>query len=107
MISLNAKERFRVMPGVAILGAGALLIVCTAILSAILNPRGIYGLSWIDPIERPAIIFGLILFLISPFLTTARLPIKFLLLAGTLVAYGATLVIGYGIAFFLSNPLPN
>ena len=107
MISLNAKERFRAMLGAAILSVGVVLIVCTAVLSAVLNPRGIYGLSWIDPVENSVIIFSLLLFLISPFFTTARFPIKCLLLAGTPVAYGAALVIGYGVAFLLSNPLPN
>ncbi len=67
---------------------GVVLLLSAFIASAILNPVGLYGRSWFDPLFLPLVGLSFVLCLVSPFLSHIPVHARLIISLGALFVYG-------------------
>lgn len=102
-----AHPKSRFVLAVTFYVAALCLVLAAFVLGSILNPKGIYGLSWFDPLERPLMVVSFAMCVLASFLTPAGNRQRLFLIVGGMLGFAAAIVIGFILSVLISGPLPG
>lgn len=102
-----AHTKGRLILAVTLYVAAICSVLASFALSSILNPQGIYGLSWFDPIEAPLLVGSFAVCVLSAFITPALNSERLLLAIGAILGFAAAMFIGFVISVLTCGPLPG